>query len=325
MRLLFALFALLALSVPQSEAGDVSKAELYFLQGNWENAIKEYEAVAGEEPTVDNLNRLGDAFYYSGDLKASKKSYKKALRLEKNPDSEIALVMLRSLRDEKRFDDLLAMSEIHGDESRLWRAIGIVYMQNGYDKRAIFHFREAVKRDHWDYMSYFYIGQILETHHVYDEAIKVYKKSVLKNPNYAQALNNLGYCYKERHYYSYAIEMYSKAIAVQPDNAGFHYNIGNAYAHKNMVDEAYGSYKKALELEPTFGKAHYNMGRSYIKMGMYDEAIGELKLYIKYWNKSIPVRDAPSPEAVEDMIDILEDMKEELIEELKERERQSRE
>lgn len=331
MRFFLSLVALLTLLVPaQGTAEDLhtkknpnvsSKAELYFLQGNWGKAIREYET-AVEQPSVENLNRLADAYFYSGDLTAAEEILNKALYLRENPDSIIFLAMLRALRNREYLEKLMPMFQSYPGNPRLWRAVGIVYLRNNYDSKAMHHFHEATKKDPGDYMSYFYIGLIFETRHRYDEAIEAYKKSVAANPNFAQALNNLGYCYKERHYYSYALEMFKKAIAVQPENPGFHYNIGNVYTIKNMIEQAYNSYKRALELDPKFAKAHYNMGRTYIRIGMFKEALKELKLYLKYWNSSISTLDVPPPEAVKYMIEEVEDMMEEQKEKEMEKEKQ---
>jgi tetratricopeptide (TPR) repeat protein len=295
----------LAMLSTASFAADMPGAEQQFLMGNWQEAIDEYEAVINEEPSVENLNRLGDAFFYFGRYGAAMDAFERALSVRENPDSAIALAMLRAIRDRQWPDELISMAGAYGDNPRLWRSIGIVHMLAKNDGEAIRNFKSATERDAGDYMSYFYTGFIHESRHEYDDGISAYRKSVGINPYYAQALNNLGYCYKERHYYTFAIEMYGKAIEIQPLNAGLHYNIGNAYTHKNMLREAFDSYKRAVELDPAFAKAHYNLGRGYMKRGMLEEAAGEFKLYLKHWDPSISEHDAPHPETVEEMVDEL--------------------
>jgi|Deesub1362A_J573_1020465.scaffolds.fasta_scaffold00073_48 tetratricopeptide (TPR) repeat protein len=308
MMIFLSFITLLPLFFSAPQVANCSDAELYFLQGKWGKAIKEYKAVVEETPTVETLIRLADAYFYSGDLKAAEETYDKALLLKENPDSIISLAMIRAIKDKYEIKKLINMADTYGDNSRLWRATGIAHMKHGDDEKALYYLYKAVEKDPEDYMSYFFLGMIYEAHFLFDDAIVEYKKSVQINPNYAQALNNLGYCYKEKHYYSYAIEMYKKAIAVDPENAGFYYNIGNAYTHKQLVKEAYESYKRALELEPTFAKAHYNMGRTYIKMDKLEEALEELKLYLKYWTPSVSPLDAPPPKAVKLQIEELEEI-----------------
>ena len=326
---LIALMALVALMAPVSEAADMKEgrpplAERYFQEGNWEKAITEYNKA---EPTVENLNRLADAYFYSDDFNAAKKTFKKALKLRENPDSRIYYTMLKAMKSKKHMDKLMEMfQQTHGDDPRLWRAAGIALMRNKRDERAIYYFYGATDKDPKDYMSYYYIGLMYETHHEYDEGIKLYKEAVAINPRFVPALNNLAYCYKERHYYSYAIEVFKQAMEVQPDNSGIYYNIGNVYTHKKMTEEAYASYKKALELDPKFAKAHYNMGRTYIRMDRLEDAIEEMKLYVKYWDRSIPERDAPHPDKVKEMMEeikyMVEEEKNRLEEETKDKEKQ---
>ncbi|MBI4823033.1 MAG: tetratricopeptide repeat protein [Nitrospirae bacterium] len=279
--------------------------EIYFLQGKWQKAIRAYEALDSIE--VEELLRLSDAYIYLENYKSAKETLESTLKVKDNPDFRVSLAMLKAIEKKKYLKELDKLFKLYSDNPRLWRSAGIAYMKHGFDEKALSYFNVAVEKDPTDYMSYFFIGNLFEIHYAFDDAIEAYKKSLKINPDFAQALNNLGYNYKERHYYTYAIQTYKRAIEVDPDNAGYYYNIGNAYSHKDMTEEAYASYRKALELEPTFAKAHYNMGRTYLRMNMLKEALDEFKLYVKYWDPSIPSQDAPHPESFKEEIKLLEE------------------
>lgn len=311
MRIRFLVPVLLIFGISSFARAQTGLAEKYFLEGRWGKAIEEYGEANRESPSVKALNRLGEAYFYAGDLRASERSFRRALEMEDNAESRIFLAMVEAVNDKDRIGDLAGLSEEYGESAFLLRAVGVALLKHGDRDGAMGNFLSAAVKDPEDYMTHFYIGLVLERRHLYDGAIKAYKRSVELNPAFAQAINNLGYCYKERRYYTYAIEKYEEAIAIEPDNAGYHYNLGNALTHKGRVREALDAYRRAVELDPAFAKAHYNLGRSYIGLDMLEEGVKELRLYLKHWDKSLTGTDAPSPGAVKSEIELLEGIIEE--------------
>jgi tetratricopeptide (TPR) repeat protein len=308
MRILFLVSALLFYVFVSPGSAELGQAEQYYLQGKWAKAVQEYMAVADEDLTVETLNKFGEAYYFSGDLSAAENAFKRAMALKDNPESAILIAMVHAVRDKRKISDLQGLSDTYGESALLFKALGAAHLKHKDHSGAMGYLLLSVKKDPGDYMTHFYIGLVRERKHRYDSAIEAYKKSLKINPVFAQAVNNVGYCYKERRYYTYAIEMYKKAIDMEPDNASFHYNLGNALTHKKRVKEAFTEYVHAVELSPKFAKAHYNLGRSYIEMDMHEEGIKSLELYLKYWDKSLSGSDAPPRDVVRDEIAVLKDI-----------------
>jgi superkiller protein 3 len=288
-----------------------ARAGSLFMHGKWPEAAEAYKKLAEEEPEVKDLYRLAEAQLYSNYFADSHETFKRTLSVKKDdPYSIISITMLEAIKQKglKGFDRLQALSEKYGDDYRYWRAVGLAFFHRDLHRKAIKFFKNAVRLNPDDYMSYFYTGLSYELHLDFDNAIKPYKKVVEINPNYAQAVNNLGYNYKERHYYTYAARMYEKAIELDPGHAGFFYNLGNVYNHWRMRRQAFYVHSRALELEPNFHKAHYNVGKNYIRFGFYEKGISHLKTYIKYWDPGLSERDVPNPKVVKAMIEDAEYM-----------------
>src|SRR3989304_2597411 len=130
--------------------------ELYFLQGKWGKAIEGFSAITA--PSAQDLNRLGDAYYYSGDAQSAEEAWKKALAVGENADSRISLEMLGVLESggsDRRVRKFEKKAEAFGESARFWRALGIAYMKTGHDDASIYYFYKAVEKDPRDYMSYF--------------------------------------------------------------------------------------------------------------------------------------------------------------------------
>ena len=299
MRVVVVLIFLYALNLGMVYAVE-PEAERLFLQGKWQKAIQAYSSL--KEPTEEDLNRLGEAYFYNGDYDSARATWQRA----GGERARANLLMLDAIGSKRRLRALEEALEKEELSAPFWRALAIAYMKTADDERALYYFYEAINREPNDYMSYFFIGTIYENHFVFEDAAKAYKKAVEINPQFAQALNNLGYCYKEMRFWSYAIEYYKKALDIWPENPNYHYNIGNAYTHKGLYDEAFESYKRAVGLDPNFAKAHYNLGKAYLRRGMLEDALSELKLYIKLWSPAINPLDAPHPSAVKEEVKEIE-------------------
>ena len=97
----------------------------------------------------------------------------------------------------------------------------------------------------------------------YDEAISMYKKAIVINPDFAEAHYNLGWIYVEKGMLDEAISEYKKTITINPDLANAHFNLGRIYEKKERLDEAISEYKKAIAINPNYADAHFNLGFAY--------------------------------------------------------------
>ncbi len=129
-----------------------------------------------------------------------------------------------------------------------------------------------------------------------EQAKKYYERAIKLNPQYPEAINNLGTIYYSHHSYRRAIGQYKKALRITPESASILSNLGTAYFGRKNYDEAFKAYQEALGLDPevfehhnTHGvllqersveekaKFHYYLAKTYAKAGNQDRAI----LYIR--------------------------------------------
>jgi tetratricopeptide (TPR) repeat protein len=278
---------------------ELNKAQGYFLKGDWKRAVEEFYAEGVQNLSPESLNKLALSLYYLGRYEEAKRLLKPFI--DKDLPSRLVYYLVIATKDKDIA--LKELSQISTVEALISQAIIIM---NKEPEKALALLNEVIKKDPDNFWAWFYRGVILESREEFMEASKAYKNAIRLNPFFAQAHNNLGYCYKEMHYYSYAVEEYLKAIELMPDNAGYYYNLGNAYTHLERIEDAFNAYKKAVELDPKFAKAHYNLARTYLRKDMVREAIEEFRLYIKYGNKEIFNFVAPK-EAVLEEIEQLEE------------------
>ena len=99
-------------------------------------------------------------------------------------------------------------------------------------------------------------------------ALKEYEKAVKLNPNFPEALSNLGYCRRNLGDYAKALEAYDKALKLKPDFAEAMEYRGVAYVKLGRMNDAIADYirlktvdsTEAAELWEVIQKAQKTMG-----------------------------------------------------------------
>ena len=92
------------------------------------------------------------------------------------------------------------------------------------------------------------------------------------NEQYKQGLN-----YAKYGLYDEAIDMYKKSLVREPNNSDAYKNMGIAYLQKEKYDEAIEALQKVIELKPKDYDACYTLGTAYFDKGIYDKAIENFK------------------------------------------------
>lgn len=274
----------------------VERTDDYFARGDWKRAVEGFHARGLQNLSGEELKRAALSLYF---LKRSEEAFEIIKPLVNRGDTEAEVIYALLLSETgRRVDAINRLKRINTPWSLT--ALAMIFKKEKPDE-ALGLLNEAIARDSNNFWAWFYRGLILEEREEFLEASKAYKNAIRINPFFAQAHNNLGYCYKELHYYTYAVEEYLRAIELMPENAGFYYNLGNAYTHLERIDDAFNAYKKAIEFDPQFAKAHYNLGRTYLRKDMVREAIEEFRLYIKYGNKEVFEFVAPKESVLEEI------------------------
>lgn len=93
-----------------------------------------------------------------------------------------------------------------------------------------------------------------------DNARKWYDRAVKLNPNYPEAINNLGTVYYARKSYRRSISQYKRALRITPDSASILSNLGTSYFARKNYDLAYETYQQALKLDPEVFEHRSSMG-----------------------------------------------------------------
>ena len=105
----------------------------------------------------------------------------------------------------------------------------------------------------WDHV--FQKGSVYQHINDLDEAVSCYKQVLKRQPNHAEAYNNLGNVLRAKGQLDEAIGSFCRAIEIKPDYSKAYYNKGNVLAEQFQFKAAIDSFNSALSINPGYGKA----------------------------------------------------------------------
>lgn len=114
---------------------------------------------------------------------------------------------------------------------------------------------------------YFIYSNILKKLQKYNESIAALEKAIDINPNFPEALNNLGTIKNLQNKQFQAIKYFKKSLNLKKDNIQALYNLANIYKYLKNYDDLIVTYKKILDLDNKNIQALYNLGSTHLFYG----------------------------------------------------------
>ena len=127
--------------------------------------------------------------------------------------------------------------------------LGFIYSVTGRVRLAEMEFKHLIDLGVESPQVYASMGYVLYAQKKIGECIKCLKKALELKPDYAGALNNLGFVYAEEKLdYASAIDLCKKAVKLNPKNPVYLDSLGWAYFKNGNIMDAKAYLRKALEL-----------------------------------------------------------------------------
>jgi tetratricopeptide (TPR) repeat protein len=111
----------------------------------------------------------------------------------------------------------------------------------------------------------------------YTGAADLLEALVVKDSDYTNAWNYLGWLYNKLGKYDRAVDAFKRAFVVNPRDPFAYNNLGQAYAYQKKYEESIPQYLKQLEINKNDRYATANLGRAYFELKQYDKAISVLE------------------------------------------------
>ena len=121
--------------------------------------------------------------------------------------------------------------------------------EKSFDK-ALIEFNSLIKKNVKDPILYNLGGVINVSLKNFEDAIDCFSKSLIINPNYAEANNNMGALLKTIGRTKDSVAYFEKAINIKPDFSNAYNNLGASYNVMGKWDLALENYIKCLKINP---------------------------------------------------------------------------
>lgn len=133
--------------------------------------------------------------------------------------------------------------------------------------------KEAIQRqpDYAD--AYNNLGIALADGNDLGNAEQAYRKALECRSDFPEVLNNFGNVLFRAGRREEAMATYGEAVKVKPDYAEAYCNLGDGFANQNQHKEAAEHYQKAVEIAPNWADAWYKFGNSLFRLDQLDQTI----------------------------------------------------
>lgn len=217
--------------------------------GGEEEGIEILRQVVLEYPdNVDANYWLGIAHQDQGDLEVAYPYLKKAATLAPGH-------VVRRYFDLEQYKEAVdILQSVLRDDSDNVEAIywtGLAYEGLGDPQKTEFYLRKAISvnpeyADALNALGYFFA----ENGTNLDEAVDLIKKALKKSPRQAGYIDSLGWAYFKQGKLDEALEQLETAIRLMPQSAEIQDHLGDAYMKKGLKDKAIAAWQRAIQLEP---------------------------------------------------------------------------
>jgi protein O-GlcNAc transferase len=119
----------------------------------------------------------------------------------------------------------------------------------------------------------YYLGSMQLKRSLFAEAIKTFKKSILKGGEFYEALHDLATAQASIGDLTSSLDNYHKCLMFGEKSYELFYNIARTFDELKRYDEAIAYYDRALSLKPDYAEACFNKGVTLNELKRYAEAI----------------------------------------------------
>ena len=279
-------------------------AMVYYYGGDAAKAIAELETSLRLDDNAHTRVNLGFIYFEQGKYEQAEKEFKTAVNRQPGYAPayyHLALVSLKDGHNDRAIELLReALEKYENIKERPFyaethNAMGMALYRGGDPERSVDAFKKALvlKPDYTEArynlaMSYYANGAP-------EKAEEEYAAVLLAEPSHVNARNNLANIYYSRGLIEEAACEYRKILEAAPSHFHARNNLANIYLSRRSYDEAISEYRKALEVQPDNAVVHYNLALAYEGKGRFREAQRE-------WEEALRIDPgfAPAKEAIKE-------------------------
>lgn len=228
----------------------ICKGILYYNNGNYEAAIKEYQLAIEIEKKAEYYTNLGWSYYKLKEYTLAEENLNKAIQLDTKSGNAY-----RGL-------GLIYRDQLKNDEAeKFFLQAAMNFLEKSIYKGAIKDFTFAIELDYNDANLYDFRGWAYYFSEQYNEALKDFNKAIQLDSNLAQAYNGRASVYEKQGKFDEAKTNYLQA--------------GKKYLSQKEYDSARRDFNNAIKIDENYGEAYYWLGQVESFQSNYQETINQ--------------------------------------------------
>ena len=166
------------------------------------------------------------------------------------------------------------------EKDRLYIRAWYQVANHDYDG-AIRDFQQIIAEFPMDIEAAHRLGRLLMGEDRAEEAIDVFKRGLVADPESTRIYNSLGGAYIVLGRHDDAIASHQRYVQLAPSEPDAYDSLGLSYQWAGRYDEAVQQYTHAIALDPGFDVARVHLANLHFQQGRYREAIREYRRYIE--------------------------------------------
>lgn len=308
MRIFAALIFFVLVVSSNAFAGKTVNAKTYshYLHGNlllerrqYSQALKELKKARRTDPKSIYIRlKIASILVRMEDFDAAEKELKAVKKIDPaNIDAPLALIFLYAYTHddtklEKEYEYFLdRAAQVKPDDPKILEYLGQFYFYKKRFIEALDVYERLVEKNPADFIGVFWIGYIHEEMGQRPEAMQAWEKAIALNPDYAPALNSLGYVYADENInLEKAEQLVKKALKSEPDNGAYLDSLGWVYYKKKEYSKAKDYLLKALTKfkDPII---YEHLGDLSLKMEKIEQATNYYREGLVYFPEDARLKD----------------------------------
>ncbi len=165
-------------------------------------------------------------------------------------------------------------------------ALGQLYNESDTYEEAAAIYRRVLALSPNDFLSHYYLANIMVGLLNPDTAIICLIRSLQLNPSFVPSLSLLASIRYSKKRFDEALDLYQRAAALRPNSAEFTSKVGLCYRNLEQYGPAADAFRQAAELDSLTASYFGNLGHSYYRLSKYDSSVYAYKHAVALENEN---------------------------------------
>jgi tetratricopeptide (TPR) repeat protein len=257
-------------------------AELLFKIQKYDEAQKELKKILIQDPA--NLwarLTLGLIYHFQKQYDMAIEAFSD-LAKRYPEDYRIRFLLGSTYEEMQAYDDAIGEFLLIGEDSEFYEGaqihLAIILKEKGQNEQAIASLKEAIGKKKNAARLHLLLSSLYAEKKDFPAAEGILKSGIINDPQNADMHYSLGALYEKMGRFQESVDEMEMVLKIEPDYAEALNFIGYSYAERNInLDKAEDMIKRALELKPGNGYILDSMGWVYFKQNKLEMALKYLK------------------------------------------------